>query len=61
MAEETKKIKFTRGVQYKDLELFKAGATAEVDSDVADRIIADGNAEEVESKKAKSDEKPAEK
>jgi hypothetical protein len=60
MAEDTKTIKFTRIVNYKGIE-FKAGATADLEPHIADRIIADGNAEEVESKKAKADEKPAEK
>jgi hypothetical protein len=46
MAEKKKttKIKFIRGVNYKGAE-FKAGATAEVEPHVAERIIADGNAE----------------
>jgi hypothetical protein len=49
---ETTKIKFIRGVQYKGVD-FKAGAVADVEPHVAARLIADGNAESAEEKKAK--------
>lgn len=58
---ETTKIKFIRGVNYKGAE-FKAGSVAEVEPSVAERIIADGNAEAVAEKASKAtEEKPSEK
>jgi hypothetical protein len=46
---ETTKIKFIRGVHYKGAE-FKAGSTAEVEPAIAERIVAEGNAEVVTEK-----------
>jgi hypothetical protein len=59
---ETKKVKFIRGVSFKGVD-FKAGATAEVEPHVADRLIASGDAEEATEKapKAEKTQKAAEK
>jgi hypothetical protein len=55
---ETTKIKFIRGVHYKGAE-FKAGSTAEVEPAIAERIVAEGNAEVVTEKAAKKSETDA--
>lgn len=52
---ETTKVTFIRGVQYKGVD-FKAGATAELEPAVAERLIAEGHATVTEEKKSKKSE-----
>jgi len=52
---ETTKVTFIRGVSYKDVE-FKAGATADLEPHVAERLIADGHAAVADEKKSKKAE-----
>ena len=53
MENETKTIKALRPIQYKDEVSLDEGQTADVAAHVADRLIAAGNAVEVEAKASK--------
>ena len=52
---ETTKVTFIRGVQYKGVD-FKAGAVAELEPHVAERLIADDHAAVADEKKSKKSE-----